>query len=185
LPLIVGPIITAAGFGLLALPGADGSYWTTFLLPIVTLGLGMAVSVAPLTATVLNAVPAHRTGVASGVNNAVASVASLLAVAVFGAVAIGAFDHALEQHLASADLPSAVRLALEHAHGTFVTQPMSGDVVAADRIIAERLIKSSLAGSIRLAMLLAALLALGAALCAALMIGSDRPSDGGSAKGHA
>jgi len=182
LPLIVGPIITAAGFGLLALPGADGSYWTTFLLPIVTLGLGMAVSVAPLTATVLNAVPAHRTGVASGVNNAVASVAALLAVAIFGAIAIGVFDRALDQHLASPDLSTEVRRVLESAHGTFVTQPSSADLASSDRTIAEWLLKSALAQSIRVAMLFAAVLALGAALCAALMIAPDRPTDGRSAK---
>ena len=94
-PLTIGPAIATLGLALLALPRADGRYWTTFLLPMVVLGFGMAVTVAPLTTSVINSVPGHQTGVASGINNAVASVASLLVVAVLGTVAIGVFDHAL------------------------------------------------------------------------------------------
>lgn len=83
-PLIVGPIIAA--LGLLLLSSGGYPYWTT-LVAMTVLGFGMAIIVAPLTATVLNAVPPRRTGVASGINNAVASLASLLAIAVLGAIA--------------------------------------------------------------------------------------------------
>jgi EmrB/QacA subfamily drug resistance transporter len=169
-PLIVGPTIAAVGFGLLALPGPEGSYWATFLLPITILGVGMAVSVAPLTATVLNAVPGHRTGVASGVNNAVASVASLLAVALFGAIALSEFDRALDRNMTAMTTSPEVRRLVENAHGKFVPPPIAAGVAAADRQVTETVIKTSLAQSIRVAMLVAALLALGAALCAALTI---------------
>jgi len=182
LPLIVGPAIAAVGFGILALPGADGSYWTTFLLPMTILGLGLAVSVAPLTATVLNAVPARRTGVASGVNNAVASVASLLAVALFGAVAIGTFDSTLDRAITTTASPEVKQL-IADARGKFVIEPVAANVAAADRTMAETVIRTSLAKSIRVAMLVAAVLALGAALCAALTIGSPsrrRSQSGGS-----
>jgi hypothetical protein len=76
--LIAGPTIAAVGFALFALSGPSTSYWSGFLAPIAIIGLGMAVTVAPLTTTVINAVPEHQTGVASGINNAVASVATLL-----------------------------------------------------------------------------------------------------------
>src|SRR5262249_53583749 len=95
-PLIVGPAIAAAGIALLALLHSYGPYWKTFLLPIAVLGLGMAVSVAPLTTSVMNAVPRHQTGVASGINNAIATVAGLLAIAIFGSIALAQFNQELD-----------------------------------------------------------------------------------------
>ena len=88
LPLVAGPAVVAAGFVLFALAGPDTSYALAFLLPVSVVGLGMAVTVAPLTTTVIAAVPGHQTGVASGINNAVSSVASLFAIAAFGALAL-------------------------------------------------------------------------------------------------
>src|SRR5204863_7955791 len=130
-PLIAGPVIVALGFALLALPGAAAPYWA-FLLPVATVGVGMAVAVAPLTTSVINAVPAHQAGVASGINNAVASVARLLAVALFGAIAIGTFNRALDQRLAAQ--PSApVKQALENARGKFVIEPLPATVQVDDR----------------------------------------------------
>jgi len=113
LPLIVGPLIVAAGYALFILPSAGGSYWKTFFPPAVILGLGMAFTVAPLTTTVMSSVPQHRAGVASGVNNAVARTAGLLAIAVLGIVMLQVFKHALNQRLVESKLPPSVIRSVE------------------------------------------------------------------------
>lgn len=174
LPLVVGPAIAALGFGLLALHGTDGPYWATFLLPVVVLGLGFAVSVAPLTTSVINSVPTHQAGVASGVNNAVASVASLLAVAIFGAIALNLMNNALDRRVASQPMSIATKQIVEASRGTFVIAspgaPVQSTDRQADRQIAAVIVRASLSDGIRLVMWLAAALALAGAVCAAATI---------------
>jgi EmrB/QacA subfamily drug resistance transporter len=169
-PLIIGPAIAAVGFALLALPATNGSYLTTFFLPMAILGFGMAVSVAPLTTTVLTAVPTHRAGVASGINNAAAAVANLLAVAVLGAVALNAYDRELDRHLAAQAVSSQLEAALEASRGKFVAEPTLERLQGDDRQTADTIVRTSLADSVALVMWLAAALALMGALCAAATI---------------
>jgi EmrB/QacA subfamily drug resistance transporter len=91
LPLVIGPAIVAAGFALLALSGGTASYWTGFLPGLAVVGVGMTLSVAPLTTTVLNSAPRDKSGAASGINNAAARAGGLVAVAALG-LAFGGAD---------------------------------------------------------------------------------------------
>ncbi|SDS70112.1 MFS transporter [Bradyrhizobium canariense] len=93
--LTAGPIITAAGLLWLSFADWGGPYWSSVFPPICTLAVGMMMTVSPLTSTVMASVGEAHAGIASGVNNAVARVAGLLAVAALGAVLFASFSHHL------------------------------------------------------------------------------------------
>ncbi|SAK89380.1 major facilitator transporter [Caballeronia fortuita] len=103
--LIAGPGVAGLGFAMLALPFVAGSYWAGFFPALLVLGLGMTITVAPLTTTVMASVGSERAGIASGINNAVARVASLLAIAVLGIVFVWSHDAALSARLDRLHLP--------------------------------------------------------------------------------
>jgi EmrB/QacA subfamily drug resistance transporter len=91
LPMTLGPIVGGLGLLLMLRVGADGDFAADVLPAVLVFGLGLSATVAPLTATVLDSVPEHRVGIASGINNGVSRVAGLLAIAVLGAVISGRF----------------------------------------------------------------------------------------------
>lgn len=170
LPLVIGPLIAAAGFVLFALPGIGGSYWTTFFPAVVVLGIGMAVAVAPLTTAVMGSVDSQRVGIASGVNNAVARTAGLLAIAVLGIVAVGTFAASLDSNLNALALPSGVRATLVAQQNKLVGIDIPAGLSSVAHAGVQHAISGSFVTSFRIIMLIGAALAVASALCAFLLI---------------
>ena len=171
IPLIVGPGIAAIGFALFILPGVGGSYWKTFFLPMIVLGTGMAISVAPLTTTVMNSVAETRAGVASGINNAVSRVASLLAIAVLGIVMLQEFNHTLDMELS--DSPSSIRQSLDQQRDKLAAADLPQNIPSAVRAQLRDAINYSFVAGFRAVMFAGALLAAGGAICAWRLIKAE------------
>jgi hypothetical protein len=174
-PLVVASLAVVAGLLMFALPGVEhGSYWTSFFPAMVVQGFGMALVITPLTTVALSSVEGEHSGLASGVNNAMARVAGLLAVAVLGVFAYGAFSASLDARLEGMDLSGGVRSELEAAKADLgaAEAPESVDAGTAARI--ERAIDESFVAAFRAVMLVSAGLALMSALAAALLVGDWR-----------
>jgi EmrB/QacA subfamily drug resistance transporter len=112
-PLVVGPLVAALGFLLLAVPSTGANYVSGFLPGIVVIGIGMGFTVAPLSTAVMESVESSHAGTASGINNAVARAASLLAIAGLGVVLRGEFDRSLDNAIAALGIPDAARVILD------------------------------------------------------------------------
>jgi len=172
LPLIVGPLITTCGYALFIWPGIGGSYWTNFFPPILLLGLGMAISVAPLTTTVMNSVSQNRAGVASGVNNAVARTAGLLAIAMLGIVMLHVFNGRLDQRIVEMKLPASASQSLQSQRTKLAAIAIPEDHDAARQQVIRRAIDESFVSGFRVVMAIGAVLAIAGGVTAMTLIGS-------------
>lgn len=170
LPLVVGPIIAAIGFALFAVPGTEGSYWRTFFPAMVVLGLGMAISVAPLTTAVMGAVEKRHAGVASGINNAVSRTAGLLSIAVFGIFVLHSFNNGLDRRLASINVSPKIKAQLEGQRSKLAGAEIPSGADAATKSLLKRAVAESFVEGFRLTMFIAVALALASAASAWLLI---------------
>ncbi len=170
-PLIAGPLIAAVGFTLLSFPAIGGNYWTTFFPAIFVLGIGLAVSVAPLTTLVMSAVPEELAGSASGVNNAVSRVASLLAIALFGLILTPLFNTALKTGLLQSDLTQEVQ------QSTYAQRGSLAAIQTPDQAV-RKVVEASFVHGFRRIVLMAAGLSLLAMLSAILLIRTGRAGGG-------
>jgi EmrB/QacA subfamily drug resistance transporter len=178
LPLVVGPLIAAFGYALFMMPGVHGSYWTTFFPPMVLLGLGMAVSVAPLTTTVMSSVAQNRAGIASGINNAVARTAGLIAIAVLGILMLHVFRSGLDQRLSNWKLPESASRSLQAQSIKLAAIAVPGDQDPATRQVIRRAIDESFVSGFRIVMAIGAALAIASAGTALALIAKTPRSDG-------
>jgi len=184
LPLIVGPIIAGTGFILFALPGVGGSYWFTYFPAVVVLGLGMTITIAPLTTTVMGAVADRYSGTASGVNNAVARIAGLLAIAVLGIFVAYAFNISFASHLDTLHLSPDLHNALYAQRGRLVGIVIPNSIQGGARAAVQQAIKASFIDGFRLAMLISAGLSFASALCSLFFISSPAKFPDSSGEKH-
>jgi EmrB/QacA subfamily drug resistance transporter len=178
LPLVVGPLIAAFGYALFMMPGVHGSYWTTFFPPMVLLGLGMAVSVAPLTTTVMSSVAQNRAGIASGINNAVARTAGLIAIAVLGIVMLHVFKSGLDQRLSNWKLPESAARSLQTQSIKLAAIAVPEDQDPGTRQVIRRAIDESFVSGFRIVMAIGAALAIASAVTALALIAKTPRPDG-------
>ncbi|HKA91189.1 MAG TPA: MFS transporter [Haliangiales bacterium] len=172
--LVAGPLICAAGFALLAVPGVGSDYASTFLPALLVVGMGMAVSVAPLTTAVLDAVPSEQEGIASGINNAVSETAALLAYAALGLVVLAAYARGLATELTRPDVPEALRAAVLDQSDRLLDIRLPPGAEAAAATVG-RAAATAFVGTFRLLAWIGAALAAAAAAVAAVTLSGRAP----------
>ena len=174
LPLTVGPAIVAVGFALLAVPSVSDNYWTSFFPAVVVQGLGMAISVAPLTTTVMGSVGEEQAGVASGINNAVSRTAGLLAIAVFGVVMLHAFSQALTRRLDEIQLDDQLKHSVYEQRVKLAGLELPSNVDPATQDTMKGAVADSFVFGFRIVMLTSAAMALASGASAWLLIRKSR-----------
>jgi hypothetical protein len=176
LPLTVGPIVSAAGFALYAVPSMSGNYWTSFFPAVMVLGLGMTITVAPLTTTVMSAVGEEQAGVASGINNAVSRTAGLLAIAVFGVMMLHTFSETLASRMNELQLDDRVKHSIYEERVKLAAVEIPSEIDSATREQLKAAVAASFVDGFRVIMFTSAALALASAASAFLFIRKSAPT---------
>ncbi len=152
------------------MPDVSPNYWKTFFPAFMVLGLGMAISIAPLTTVVMNSVDQDRAGTASGINNAVARVAGVLAVAVLGIVMVEVFGASLNHNLAGQMLPSGVLKYIQSSEIKLAGLDLPSGLDASTTAAIRASISRAFVSGFRIVMLICAGLSLASAVVAWLII---------------
>jgi EmrB/QacA subfamily drug resistance transporter len=175
IPLVAGPLIAAAGFALFALPSTRGHYWTSYFPAFVVLGFGLTVTIAPLTTVVMSSVDQEHSGSASGINNAVARVAGVLAIAVLGIVMVQAFGAKLERNLEGLSLPRKVMQDIKAKESRLAALEPPAELDGAGKEAVQTAVQSSFVFAFRVVMLICAALAVVSAGVAGVMVRQATP----------
>lgn len=176
LPLVIGPLIAAAGFFLFATPLFGNNYWSGYFPAMIVLGLGMAITVAPLTTTVMSSVSQQQAGVASGVNNAVSRTAGLLAIAVFGVIMSQTFSHVLARTLGESKVDPSVSAAVYEQRTRLAGIELPQYLDDQAKLQVRQSINESFTSGFRVVMFVATGLAVSSSLAAWFLIGSSKPT---------
>jgi EmrB/QacA subfamily drug resistance transporter len=169
-PLMVGPLLVAVGFVLLARPSVGGTYWQTYFPAIVVLALGMALVIAPLSTAVMSSAGQEHAGAASGINNAVSRTAGLLAVAIFTLIVVSVFTMRFLDGLDGLGLPPVSHAALAAQRTSLAGVRIPPGLSASTHAAVQQTIDTAYVSGFRAAMLFGAALALASVLAAALLI---------------
>lgn len=156
--LTIGPVVAAFGLIALAIPGVGASYVTGYLPGILILGVGMTLSVAPLTTVVMGSVDNRQAGVASGVNNTASRLAGVLAVAVLTAVAVWWFSGGLDDRLQDENLPAELSMHLQRNASRLAELEVPANTAPAVRATVENAISESYVETFRLLVILCGIL---------------------------
>ncbi|MBV8198473.1 MAG: MFS transporter, partial [Candidatus Eremiobacteraeota bacterium] len=174
-PMVVGALLAGCGFALFARPGIGGSYWSTFFPPALVLGIGGAWFIAPLTTTVMDAVPTHESGIASGINNAVSRTAGLIAIAGLGLALAATFHARIDREMTAQRLPATTVTIVDRERDKLLSgQSPALPISAGERERVTAVIHRAYVEGFREAMWISAALALGAAMVAFFSI-AGRP----------
>jgi hypothetical protein len=169
--MVAGSVLNAVGFVLLSSPRVGGSYWATFFPGVTALGIGMGVIITPLTATAMGAAGSQHAGLASGINNAIARAASLLAVAALGVLLLSRFELALGRELDAMGAPAATRAFVESQRSRLAAADLPSSADAPTRAAIRRALDIAFVAGFRWLMLSCALLAATSALTALVLFG--------------
>jgi len=147
IPLIVGPIITGAGFLIFStfnITSGPAVYWNTFFLAFLVLGIGMGITVAPLTTAVMGAVSEDHVGIASGINSTLSRVAGLLAVAIMGALVLFSFGGSVKKGIDVMDISESLKHEIMFESLKFTAAEVPDGLSEGNKVILEKLLSDSL-----------------------------------------